>query len=134
MKLNGSPDPVFETDADRTYFLTILPVHEGAKLGPGQEDRHRQWNIGEVPGWHQVGTKLGLSRDQAEKVLLKCKKSSKIEELMDIFGWSNRTKFRNKFITPLIQEGYIQMILPEKPTSPNQKYFTTEKGKKLLKR
>ena len=28
MKRNGSPKPIFETDEDRTYFLTILPAHE----------------------------------------------------------------------------------------------------------
>ena len=25
MKSNGSPEPIFETDDERTYFLTILP-------------------------------------------------------------------------------------------------------------
>lgn len=27
MERNGSPNPIFETDADRTYFLSILPIH-----------------------------------------------------------------------------------------------------------
>lgn len=27
MRQNGSPDPVFETDAERLYFLTTLPIH-----------------------------------------------------------------------------------------------------------
>lgn len=27
MRTNGSPEPVFDTDDDRTYFLTVLPVH-----------------------------------------------------------------------------------------------------------
>ena len=30
MEKNGSPKPIFQTDADRTYFLTILPAHERA--------------------------------------------------------------------------------------------------------
>lgn len=29
MRNNGSPDPLFETDEDRLYFLTTLPCHEG---------------------------------------------------------------------------------------------------------
>lgn len=29
MRLNGSPDPVFETDEERLYFLVTLPVHPG---------------------------------------------------------------------------------------------------------
>ena len=30
-KVNGSPPPVFETNKDRDYFLTILPIHPRAK-------------------------------------------------------------------------------------------------------
>jgi len=28
MEKNGSPKPIFETDADRNYFLTTIPIHE----------------------------------------------------------------------------------------------------------
>ncbi len=33
MRLNGSPDPVFETDSERLYFLATLPVHPGFLAG-----------------------------------------------------------------------------------------------------
>ncbi len=29
LKRNGSPSPEFETDADRTYMITIIKIHEG---------------------------------------------------------------------------------------------------------
>ena len=51
---------------------------------------------------------------------------------MKIFEWKDRTKFRKKFITPLITDGLLQMTIPDKPNSPKQKYVITEKGKKLL--
>jgi len=99
MKQNGSPEPVFETDADRNYFLTVLPVHAGTKPGPSKDIREKE----DVElSWDQVGTKLELSRGQVKKILLKCRESTKIEELMDLFGRSKRTKFRNKFIRKLI--------------------------------
>ena len=31
LKNNGSPDPIFETDEDRTYFITTILIHEGFK-------------------------------------------------------------------------------------------------------
>ena len=31
---NGSPAPIFETDNDRTYFLTTILMHEGFKTAP----------------------------------------------------------------------------------------------------
>lgn len=39
MRQNGSPDPVFETDADRLYFLVTLPVHSGFLDTEGQAER-----------------------------------------------------------------------------------------------
>lgn len=31
---NGSPAPIFETDDDRTYFITTILIHEGFKTNP----------------------------------------------------------------------------------------------------
>lgn len=31
---NGSPAPIFETDDDRTYFITTILMHEGFKTNP----------------------------------------------------------------------------------------------------
>ena len=31
LKNNGSPEPIFETDDDRTYFTTTILIHEGFK-------------------------------------------------------------------------------------------------------
>lgn len=52
---------------------------------------------------------------------------------MESMEWKDRTKFRKKFIHPLLAEKLIKMTIPDKPQSPNQQYVTTEKGLKLLK-
>lgn len=36
IKKNGSPLPRFETDDDRTYFLTVFPIHPKAKAMAGR--------------------------------------------------------------------------------------------------
>jgi ATP-dependent DNA helicase RecG len=79
----------------------------------------------------QVGTKLALSQHQVE-ILCKCQLESGIADLMTIAARSDRTKFRNQVLNPLIQEGLIEMTIPDKPTSSNQKYRLTEKGKKWV--
>ena len=82
------------------------------------------------PSRDQVGTKSGPSQD--ERSLLKfCIDPKPISELMDLLEWKNRTKFRDRFITPLIDSGWLAMTIPEKPKSRLQKYQTTTKGKKL---
>lgn len=79
----------------------------------------------------QVGTKLGLSRDQVE-ILHKCMTESSIGELMALAGRSNRSKFRDQVVKPLLTTGLLDMTLPTKPTSRNQKYSLTEKGRQFL--
>lgn len=78
------------------------------------------------------GTKSGLSRDQVE-ILRNCLNEKSIGDLMILIGRSNRTKFREQVLKTLLDDGYIEMTIPDKPTSSKQKYKTTDKGKKLLK-
>ena len=75
----------------------------------------------------QVGTKSGPSRDQV-KILRQCAEERSIADLMGIAGRRNRTKFRDQVLNPLLQEGLLEMTIPEKPTSSNQKYRLTSKG------
>ena len=81
----------------------------------------------------QVGTKSGPSRDQVE-ILSKCKQESKIGELMKIISRTNRTKFRDQVLNPLIEDKLIEMTVPDKPRSSQQKYRLTKKGAEYLKK
>jgi predicted HTH transcriptional regulator len=82
--------------------------------------------------WGQVGTKFGLSREQVRLMLISCAKPVMIHELMTIMGLKNRSKFRKKYVTPLLKENILAMTSPEKPTSSRQGYCLTEKGRRLL--
>ena len=79
-----------------------------------------------------VGTKLALSQHQVE-ILRKCLIPSGIKELMEIAGRSDRTKFRNQVLKPLLNEDLLEMTIPDKPRSSKQEYRLTEKGRKVLK-
>jgi len=83
------------------------------------------------PSTPQVGTKLGLSRDQV-KFLDKCLRDSPIGELMALAGRTNRTKFRDQVLNPLLKAGFIEMTIPEKPNSSKQRYRTTVAGRSVL--
>jgi predicted HTH transcriptional regulator len=78
--------------------------------------------------WFQFDPGLGLSRDELQKVLKICGKPQSIQFIMDTMGWKDRTKFRNKFINPLLENGLLQMSIPDKPSSRNQKYVIATKG------
>ncbi|MDE3257704.1 MAG: transcriptional regulator [Gemmatimonadota bacterium] len=44
----------------------------------------------------------------------------------------DRTKFRNQVLKPLLDAGWLEMTIPDKPTSSKQKYRLTDKGRQLL--
>lgn len=77
------------------------------------------------------GTKLGLSKDQVD-VLRKFLEDSGIIDLMTLSGRSNRTKFRDQVLNPLLRGDLVEMTQPNSPKSPTQKYRLTEKGQQLL--
>lgn len=51
---------------------------------------------------------------------------------MKLFGMSHKTYFRRKYIKPLLDEGFLEMTVPDKPNIRNQRYVTTQKGRELL--
>ena len=123
MKENGSPPPEFETDEDRTSFLIRLPVHERAVQGFAGETAPQVTE--------EVGTKLGLSRDQV-LILQNLAQDRSIGELMALLERSNRTKFRDQVLNPLLDAGLAEMTIPDKPRSSKQRYHLTDKGRQVL--
>lgn len=82
--------------------------------------------------WDQAGTKLGLSRDQAQLLEMAAIPRS-LQELMEPSGRTNRTKFRDQVLSPLLEAGLLEMTIPDKPRSPQQRYRTTPAGERLLR-
>jgi len=38
--------------------------------------------------------------------------------------YKHRNYFKNTILDPLIEQGLLKLTIPEKPTSPNQKYYS----------
>jgi len=115
----GHPEPVYENDRSRKAFEMRLPL--------GQDQVTGEVQVQEA----QVGTKSAPSRHQVE-ILHKCQKDSALLDLMAIARRSDRTKFRHQVLNPLLEEGLIEMTIPDKPRSSKQKYRLTDKGRVLL--
>lgn len=87
----------------------------------------------EEPARNQVGTKSGLSRDQVQ-VLEIAKAPQPMAALLAPTGRTNRTKFRDQVIRPLLEAGLLEMTIPDKPRSSKQQYATTDAGRERLRR
>lgn len=50
------------------------------------------------------------------------------DELQETLQLKNREYFRTAYINEALNGGWVEMTIPDKPTSGNQKYRLTEKG------
>ena len=73
-----------------------------------------------------LGTKKGLSSEHL-KILKNCKNESSAMQLMQILNRTNKSKFKNVIINPLVENGFLELTNPDKPKSPTQKYRVTSK-------
>ena len=124
MRENGSPAPIFETDDNRTWFVTRLPVHEQADLGPTPQGTHQ-----DTPQGTPQDTAHETERVRLLVSLLNGTMSR--SQLQEALKLRDRKNFRSVYLMPAIEAGLIEMTIPDKPTSMNQRYRRTAAGEAL---
>jgi len=109
----GLPSPDFRQDGRQFVQVLWKPDLHGTKMGPRRD---------------QDGTKIDLDPDSVE-ILRACMTEKSMVDLLGIAGRTNRTKFRNQILRPLMDAGLVEMTIPEKPRSSNQRYRITAGGR-----
>jgi ATP-dependent DNA helicase RecG len=122
---NSNPTPVWSEQSCSVY-VTFRPA-----VLPEVQPVAAQVPVKHPSSFGEDGTKSALSRHQVE-ILRKCQEEMALLDLMTITGRSDRTKFRDQVLNPLLDMGLIEMTIPDKPRSSKQKYRLTEKGQNLL--
>ena len=116
MKINGSPDPIFQMDNDRIYFLTTIKINPDFKFT--------------TP--HVTPQATPQATPQVHRLLKYIIKEMTRSELMEVIELKDRKYFAKNYLQPALKKGFIEMTIPDKSTSPDQKYRLTKKGKILL--
>ena len=146
MENNNSPKPIFDTDKQSTYFLTTLPAFIGDQ-DSDQDKRLTITTLEDVVEFCKIESDRvsDQARDQVSaivggtvhnrvsdilKLFLTAKKRT---ELFEMLGMSNHSTNRKKYLDPLLDNDWIEMLYPERKTSPKQMYLTTVRGKRLLR-
>ena len=132
---HGVAEPVFEVSEH--WVTTVFPrptvqarEQVGTKLGPGG-GRVPGEVTGEVNGEQtQQGTPQVTPQVRRLLSVLHGEKSR--GELLDSLGLKDRMHFANEYLLPALENGWIEMTIPEKPRSSKQKYRLTAKGKALV--
>ena len=54
------------------------------------------------------------------------------EEIQNRLELTDRKYFRVNYLNPAIEQGFVALTIPDKPTSSKQQYYLTDKGKEFL--
>ena len=93
-------------------FRTVIPLAPIAveKVGP--------------PNGTQVETQVTLT----EQILTFCSVPHSKAEIAEHCGYKNTKGFTKRYLRPLLDNGQLQMTIPDKPRSQHQKYVTVQKS------
>ena len=56
-----------------------------------------------------------------------------VSDLLRLLHLKGRRNFLENYLNPAIKDGYVLRAYPDKPNHPNQRYYLSEKGLKLVK-
>ncbi|WP_157659121.1 Fic family protein [Thauera butanivorans] len=70
----------------------------------------------------QVGTLLARMKGEMTR-----------QAMQDAVGLAHREHFRKTYLAPALEQGVIEMTLPDKPDSRSQRYRLTSLGQRWLK-
>jgi len=57
-----------------------------------------------------------------------CTEPKSREEIQEYLGLKDREYLRLEILKPLLDKGLLKLTLPNKPTSPKQRYYSLKKG------
>ncbi len=120
MRDNLSKPPVFETDADRTYFTVILPIQEKFLPVDAQPEQQQE---GRKP-------KTRRSREQIKRLIVEILQREgelSSSEIAASMGYKKLTASVSGAIKELAAEETVAYLEPEKRTSRNQKIILKKK-------
>lgn len=100
MAANNSPAPLFETDDDLLSFVIRLPAATAENVPTTQ-----------------VGALLSQISGEMTR-----------QEIQDTLGLNNREHSCKTYLVPALEQGVIEMTLPDKPNSRSQRYRLTKTG------
>ena len=134
MKRNGSPEPQFETDQDRSYFVARLPLRAAPEATPQVTGKINlkpsETSTGSITSTPQATPQVA---PQALGAMLRfCITPRSAAEIRQELRLKDVKHFRTSYLEPALAAGWLAMTLPDRPRSPLQRYFTTEIGTRAV--
>ena len=117
----------FSSDEGRTYFALALPVHPQRPGVQGHDGAHDEAHDGAHDGAHD-----DLTDTEARILAFVASQPRSRTAIAEHLGLTSRSGNLYKSIDHLRNRGFIELTIPDKPQSRNQKMGITEKGRAWL--
>lgn len=86
-----------------------------------------------VPSWDEKGTQLLRKKALYYiRILTLCASPVKSSRILEILDYKNEKTFRDNYLKPLRDVGFIRQTIPDRPTDPENAYVLTELGARFL--
>ena len=66
---------------------------------------------------------------QVDRLLAVLEGEMSLRQILHALNLSDRNSFRQRYLQPALEYGYVEMTLPESPTARNQRFRLTERGR-----
>ena len=106
LRENGNPEPVFNVGKITVFEVMVQP----------------SLSLNLVTDGEKVTKSATKSTETMNEVLAFCERPKSLTEIMTHLGLKHRNNAKSRYIDPLIENGFLEMTIPEKPNSRNQKY------------
>jgi predicted HTH transcriptional regulator len=77
---------------------------------------------------------VGLTEQVTGQVLLFCRIPRKAAEIQNLLHLKHRENFVENYLKPLLDQGWLERTIPDKPRSRLQRYRTTSAGEEVFKK
>jgi ATP-dependent DNA helicase RecG len=77
----------------------------------------------------QVTMQATMQDERIKKIIEFCEQPRSREKIQKYLNLKNRDYLRKHILNPLIKEGVLRLTIPDKPRSPNQKYYAIKEKK-----
>ena len=126
----------FNDNEKTKEFVVTIPRKEHHVNAPSSGETHqpREENAPSSEIKHQpqeenaptLKKKYQLTKKQQD-ILNFCSIPRSAQEIMDRLGIQNQSRSRKRYIQAMIEDGQLEMTIPENPNDPNQKYRRVKK-------
>ena len=106
LRENGNPEPKFNVSKVTAFEVMV----------------HPSMSLNLVTDGEKVTKSATKSTETMNEVLAFFTQERTLTEIMRHLGLKHRSNAKSRYVDPLIEGGFLEMTIPDKPNSRNQKY------------